>query len=45
MKKYSKEEKAMWLEEWRQSGKSMWANAKENSPNPQTFSNWDRIPL
>jgi len=27
---YSKEEKAMWLEDWRQSGKTAWAYAKEN---------------
>jgi len=42
MKKYSKEEKAMWLEDWRQSEKSVWAYAKENGLNPQTFSNWTK---
>ena len=42
MKKYSKEEKGMWLEDWRKSGKSVWAYAKENSLNPQTFSNWTK---
>ena len=39
---YSKEEKAMWLEDWRQSGKSAWAYAKENGLNPQTFANWTK---
>ena len=33
--KYSEEEKAMWLEDWRQSGKSVWAYAKANGLNPQ----------
>jgi hypothetical protein len=37
---YSKEEKAMWLEDWRQSGKSAWAYAKENGLTPQTFVRW-----
>ena len=39
---YSKEEKAMWLEDWRQSGKSAWAYAKENGLNLQTFKNWTK---
>jgi transposase-like protein len=38
--KFSKEEKAMWLEDWRRSGKSAWAYAKENGLNPQTFAKW-----
>ena len=38
--KTSSEEKAMWLEDWRQSGKSAWAYAKENRLNPQTFVKW-----
>ena len=38
--KISSEEKAMWLEDWRQSGKSAWAYAKENRLNPQTFAKW-----
>jgi transposase-like protein len=38
--KFSKEEKAMWLEDWRQSGKSAWTYAKENGLNPQTFAKW-----
>jgi transposase-like protein len=39
---YSKEEKAMWLDDWRQSGKSAWGYAKENGLNPQTFSKWTK---
>ena len=35
--KYSVEEKAMWLEDWKQSGKSKWGYAKENGLNTQTF--------
>ena len=38
----SNEEKAMWLEDWRQSGKSAWAYAKGNGLNPQTFVRWTR---
>jgi len=37
---YSKEEKAKWLENWRQSGKSAWSYAKGNKLNPQTFLKW-----
>jgi hypothetical protein len=39
---YSKEEKTMWLDDWRQSGKSAWAYAKANGLNLQTFKNWTR---
>ena len=39
---YSKEEKGMWLDDWRQSGKSAWAYGKENGLNPQTFVNWTK---
>jgi len=39
---YSKEEKAMWLEDWRQSGKSAWAYAKASGLNQQTFVNWTK---
>jgi len=39
---YSKEEKAMWLEDWRQSGKTAWAYAKENGLVPQTFTSWTK---
>ena len=39
---YSNEEKAMWLEDWQQSGKNAWAYAKENGFVPQTFTRWTR---
>jgi hypothetical protein len=38
--KFSEEEKAMWLEDWRKSGKGAWAYAKENGLIPQTFVGW-----
>jgi len=41
--KISKEEKAMWLEDWRQSGKSAWAYAKDNGLIPQTFTGWVKL--
>jgi transposase-like protein len=37
---FSKEEKARRLEDWRRSGKSACAYAKENNLIPQTFSRW-----
>jgi len=37
---YSKEEKLMWLEDWKQSGKTAWAYGKENGILPQTFCGW-----
>ena len=37
---FSKEEKNMWLEDWKQSGKKAWAYAKENGLIPQTFCSW-----
>jgi len=40
--RYSKEEKAMWLEDWKASGKSAWTYAKENGLNQQTFINWTK---
>ena len=40
--KFSEEEKAMWLEDWKQSGKSAWAYAKANGLNPQTFVKWTK---
>ena len=40
--KYSKEERVMWVEDWKQSGKSAWAYAKENGINQQTFINWTK---
>ena len=42
MKRYSEEEKKMWLDDWNQSGKSVRAYAKENGINPQTFFNWTK---
>jgi hypothetical protein len=32
----------MWVEDWRQSGKSAWVYAKENGLVPQTFTNWTK---
>jgi transposase-like protein len=40
MKKYSDEEKEMWVEDWKGSGKSLWAYAKASGLNPQTFRKW-----
>jgi len=40
--RYSEEEKEMWLEDWRRSGKSAWAYAKENGLNLQTFVKWTK---
>ena len=37
---FSKEEKAIRLADWRQSGKSAWAFARENGLVPQTFARW-----
>jgi transposase-like protein len=44
MKRYSEEEKTMWLEDWRRGGKGAWAYAKANGLNPQTFSKWAKEP-
>ena len=40
--RFSKEEKAMWLEDWRQSGKKAWTYARENGLVPQTFVGWTK---
>jgi len=40
--KFSKEEKAMWLDDWKKSGKNPWAYARENGLVPQTFTSWAR---
>jgi len=40
--RYNEEEKRMWLEDWKLSGKSAWAYAKENGLNQQTFINWTK---
>ena len=37
---FSKEEKAMWLADWKRSGKKAWTYAKENGMIPQTFCSW-----
>jgi len=37
---YTAEEKEMWLEDWKQSGKGAWTYAKENGLVPQTFCGW-----
>ena len=42
MKRFSKEEKAAWLEGWQKSGKSAWAYARENGLVPQTFVSWTK---
>ena len=42
MTRYSIEEKAKLLEDWRGSGKKAWVYAKENGINPQTFSKWTK---
>ena len=41
--KFSDEEKTMWLEDWRQGGKSAWAYAKANGLNPWTFAKWTKV--
>ena len=40
--RFNEKEKALWLEDWRQSGKSAWAYAKENGLAPQTFVKWTK---
>ena len=42
MKRFSEEEKAMWLQDWQQSGKSSWTYARENGLCPQTFTKWTK---
>ena len=41
--KYSKKEKGIWIEDWKRSGKSVWAYAKENGLIPQTFARWIKL--
>jgi len=41
--RYSKEERAMFLEDWKQSGKSAWNYAKENRISWKTFKSWTEI--
>ena len=40
--RFSEEEKALWLEDWRQSGKSAWSYARANGLNTQTFVKWTK---
>ena len=40
MKRFSREEKAKWLEGWQQSGQSIYTYARKNGLVPQTFNNW-----
>jgi hypothetical protein len=40
MKRYSAEEKAMWVEDWKGSGQSLSGYAKANGLIPQTFKKW-----
>jgi hypothetical protein len=40
--KFSEEEKEMWLEDWRKSGKRAWTYARENGLIPQTFVGWTK---
>jgi transposase-like protein len=40
MTKYSEDEKAMWLEDWKSSGMEPRAYARQNGINGQTFVNW-----
>jgi hypothetical protein len=42
MKRYSEEERAMWLEDWKASGKSLGAYARANGLNPQSLRNWEK---
>jgi hypothetical protein len=42
MKRRSAEEKAMWVEDWKQSGTSVGTYAKANGLNPVTFRNWTK---
>ncbi|GHT61666.1 hypothetical protein FACS1894109_20360 [Spirochaetia bacterium] len=42
MKRYSEDEKRMWVEDWKESGKSRYTYAKRNGLNPATLNNWVR---
>jgi hypothetical protein len=42
MKRYSEEEKGMWVEDWKRSGSSLWVYAKANGLCPTTFQKWIR---
>jgi transposase-like protein len=40
MTRYSTEERAAWLEQWKAGGKGAWEFAEENGIKGQTFSKW-----
>jgi hypothetical protein len=40
MKRYSEEEKRMWVEDWKQSGTSLFGYARTNGLNLATLRNW-----
>jgi hypothetical protein len=40
MKRYSEEEKRMWVEDWKASGSGQYTYAKANGLNPTTLKNW-----
>jgi transposase-like protein len=42
MKRYSEEEKGIWVEDWKVSGSSLWAYAKANGLCPPTLQKWIR---
>jgi transposase-like protein len=42
MKRYSEEEKGMWVEDWKRSDSSLWVYAKANGLCPTTFQKWIR---
>ncbi|GHU11940.1 hypothetical protein FACS1894151_11590 [Spirochaetia bacterium] len=42
MKRYSEEEKRMWVEDWKESGTCRYTYAKRNGLNPATLNNWVR---
>ena len=42
MKRYSEEEKRMWVEDWKESGIGQHTYAKKNGLNPGTLKKWAR---
>jgi transposase-like protein len=42
MKRYSEEEKEMWAEDWKESGKSLTVYAKANGLKPQSLKSWTK---
>ena len=41
--RFSNEERSRILEDWKQSGKTMWSYAKEKGIIPQTFTRWVKL--